>query len=127
MKQLFLATITLATLLCQFSCSSSSFVSYDSNIESIIVTSNESNVRGLSMLGYITVTYKIPMFSEMTEDEMRQGAIQRLKKKAKKEGAKVVLITEESFTPFDPTYKIRELFINDDIPKCMLINDVIWT
>lgn len=107
MKQLFLATITLATLLCQFSCSSSSFVSYDSNIESIIVTSNESNVRGLSMLGYITVTYKIPMFSEMTEDEMRQGAIQRLKKKAKKEGAKVVLITEESFTPFDPTYKIR--------------------
>lgn len=68
------------------------------------------------------------MFSEgMTEDEMRQGAIQRLKKKAKKEGAKVVLIIEESFTPFDPTYKIRELFINDDIPKCMLINDVIWT
>ena len=38
---------------------------------------------------------------------MRQGAIQRLKKKAKKEGAKVVLIIEESFTPFDPTYKIR--------------------
>lgn len=108
MKQLFLAAITLATLLCQFSCSSSSFVSYDSNIESIIVTSNESDVRGLSIQGYITVAYKIPMFSEgMTEDEMRQGAIQRLKKKAKKEGAKVVLIIEESFTPFDPTYKIR--------------------
>lgn len=108
MKQIFLSAISLVILFCQFSCSSSSFVSYDSNIESVIVTTNESNIRGMSMLGYITVSYKIPMLSGgMTEDEMRQGALQRLKKKAKKEGAKVVLIQEESFTPFDPTYKIR--------------------
>lgn len=108
MKSLFLFIISLVILFCQCSCSSSSFVSYDDNIESVIVTTNESNVRGMSVLGYITVSYKIPMFSSgMTEEEMRQRALQRLKKKAKKKDAKVVLIQEESFTPFDPTYKIR--------------------
>lgn len=108
MKQLFLIAISLVSLFCQSSCSSSSFVSYDNNVENVSVTTNENNVRGMSMLGYITVKYKIPLFTEsMYESEMRQGALQKLKKKARKVGAKTVLIQEETFSPFDPEYMIK--------------------
>lgn len=61
----------------------------------------------MTKLGYITIKYKIPLFGSMYESEMRQGALLKLKKKAQKIGAKIVLIQEENFNPFNPEYMIR--------------------
>lgn len=76
----------------------SNFVKTDRALDDIVITDNSMYASGRTELGYLKVSSKPSLFSSKSKNEMYQAALIQVRKKAKKIGARVIVVQNVSYS-----------------------------